>query len=96
MPKITIDHIDTNRSNNAINNLREAYYSENAQNIKNYHPNNKYSKLLGAHYDKNKQKFYSVIVTKGKKKWLGWFDFSIDAHNAYLKAKKELHEFNTL
>jgi hypothetical protein len=61
-----IDHIDTIRSNNKIQNLRIATNSENAQNVIKCHPNNKYSGLLGAHYDKNRSKFYSVIMIKGK------------------------------
>lgn len=95
-PKDYIDHIDRNKTNNKISNLRLATNSENSQNIVKCHPNNKYSKLLGAHYDKRRNLYYSVIVINKKRNWIGWFKTAIEAHNAYVIEKRKIHPFGQL
>lgn len=93
-PKNTIDHIDGNKSNNAISNLREATYSENLQNQKKSHAGSA-SGLLGAHaaYD---GKWVARISLRRKSHYLGRFDTPEQAHEAYLFAKRKIHKFGTL
>lgn len=90
-PDKEIDHIDGNRSNNAIHNLRLATRSENKQNTKKA-PKGSKSGLLGARATKD-GKFVSGIMVNGVVRHLGTFSTAIDAHHAYMNAKRELHPF---
>lgn len=45
----------------------------------------------GLRYIKWAKKYRAQIVSNGKKINLGYFEDAEDAHNAYLKAKNELH-----
>ena len=87
-PKGVIDHIDRNKSNNRIKNLRDVTPSENAQN--------------GPQFRKNKNIHVGVSLTKaGKYRTriyinqecipIGHFDTEEDAITAYLDAKKKFH-----
>ena len=78
-----IDHIDRNRSNNHISNLRVVTCSENCQN----------QVGKGYYYHKIKNKYVARIVTNGKIKYLGYHDTPEEARDAYLKAKKEQHSY---
>lgn len=76
-----LDHIDGNRLNNVIENLREVTRAENEHN-----------KLKrGYTYNKDKGKYMARIYIEGKPKHLGYFVTPEDAHKAYLDAKKVLH-----
>lgn len=94
-PKDQIDHIDGNRANNRIVNLREATP---AQNMQNQHKARRDSDsgLLGAYFDKKGNCWCSQIKSNGKSYGLGSFDTKEDAHLAYLAAKSKLHEFGNL
>jgi len=80
-----IDHIDQNPTNNHISNLRVA---TNAQNMQNRN-------AKGCHYykDKKHKKWLAKIVVNKKQTYLGQFDTEEEAHEAYLKAKREHHPF---
>lgn len=93
-PENDTDHADGVRSNNKWTNLRDATRSQNCENQKKAHINNKSSGLLGAY--PNGKGFYAMIQIKGKRKYIGTFETKELAHEAYLNAKRELHEFNTL
>lgn len=92
-PALFIDHIDGNVGNNAIKNLREADRSQNQQNIKHAISRSR-SKLLGAIPSRNK--WTAEIVVRGKKLRLGMFNTALEAHAAYLSAKRRVHEFCTI
>ena len=94
-PEHHIDHINGDRSDNRIANLRESTNSENMQNIKGPRADNKFN-LLGVCFDKQRQKFLAQIRLNGKNKYLGRFDNPDSAHEAYMTAKREFHEFNTI
>jgi hypothetical protein len=95
-PKDQIDHINCIKNDNRIINLRESNNIENKQNLKKCHKDNKSSGLLGVSFHKPMKKFESVIMVNGKKIRLGYFYDKHEAHEAYIKAKRELHPFGIL
>lgn len=95
-PSNHIDHINGNKLNNKIDNLREANSSENSQNQKRARKDNKSSGLLGVSFNKQHNKYEANINVNKKRTKLGFFNNKEEAHDAYLKAKSELHPFGTL
>ena len=84
-----VDHIDLNRSNNRIANLRPATTSHNQCNrCKN---SNNTSGFKGVSWKESHQKWYAHICTGGKKKFLGYFDTPEKAHAAYIEAARKHH-----
>ncbi len=92
-PKHHIDHIDGNRKNNAIDNLRDVSYSGNSQNKKVAHANNKCG-LLGV--CARGSRWLARITISGKLTQLGAYDTPELAHAAYLRAKRLHHETCTI
>ena len=92
-PVNMLDHINGNKLDNRISNLREATHQENMQNKTKARLDNK-SGFLGVSL--NKGRFRANIKLNGKLKYLGLFDTPKEAHEAYLKAKREHHEFCTI
>lgn len=80
-PKIDIDHIDMNKTNNYWLNLRIVTHQQNLFN----------SKAKGYSYHKHKRKFEAKIGLNGKDIYLGAFEKEEDARDAYLEAKKKYH-----
>ena len=95
-PDNHIDHIDHNGLNNRLNNLREATRSENMQNKIKAQQNNKSTGLLGAFKHTNRNSFIAQIRINGEQKYLGTFKTAQEAHEAYIKAKRKIHTFNTI
>lgn len=87
MPKEFIDHINHNRADNRICNLREVNRSENSRNQK-IAKNNK-SGIMGVYFLKKTQKWYSQIRVDGKLNHLGYFKDKEDAVNARRNAEKQ-------
>ena len=83
--KRCIDHIDHNRTNNRISNLRYATNSENSQN-KSMQSNNT-SGIVGISFHKASQKWTAQIFVNGLKKHLGSFDDKNDAITARQEAE---------
>lgn len=96
-PPDDIDHIDGDRQNNRLANLRLATRSENMQNERVARSSNKSSGLLGVSFHKGAGR-WSAKVRKpgGEPVYLGLHDTPEAAHQAYLKAKRELHPFATI
>ena len=86
-PKGVMDHIDGNRANNKISNLRVASLSQNQWNSS--RPQNNTSKLKGVTWKKDSKKWAAQIQVDGKKIWLGVYEDKNDAHQAYMKAAVE-------
>lgn len=82
-----IDHIDGNRTNNKIENLREATHSENGKNLT-LRKSNKVG-INGVRFDADRNKWYSSICVNKKKKHLGRFVNLEDAISARKKAENE-------
>ena len=93
-PKHYIDHINGIRSDNKIQNLRDATQAENCQNLKK--PRGQ-SGFLGVSIDTfRKNRWKSSIKLNGKNIHLGWFKTPEEASQAYIQAKRQFHPFNTL
>lgn len=89
MPKV-IDHKDRDRSNNALDNLRNVTYSENNQNAGLESACNK-SGYKGVFKAKN-DKWFARITVDGTTTHLGTFNTPEDAHDAYVAEKQRAHE----
>jgi hypothetical protein len=92
-PTLDIDHINGDRADNRIANLREVPRAVNLQNRRSAHTRS-LSGLLGV--KKNHNGWSAAITTHGKTVRLGTFKTPIEAHTAYIAAKRQLHEGNTL
>lgn len=93
LPEKFIDHIDGNRTNNAILNLRLVDRVQNAQNMRKAKSNSP-SGLIGAF--RHKHKWRSQIVVNKKTINLGCFNTAEEAHQAYIKAKRSMHPYGTI
>jgi hypothetical protein len=91
-PEKPLDHINRNKIDNRIGNLREATRSENAQNMDKHKDNT--SGFMGVSFNKRSQKWVSQIQIQGIKKHLGYFQTPEEAHVAYVNAKATYHMFN--
>jgi hypothetical protein len=91
-PEHQIDHINGNKSDNRITNLRDVTQFINMQNQKVSHKNNK-SGYLGVHWSKHvpTKPWKAEIKINGKSKSIGHFATPEEAHAAYLQAKSQLH-----
>lgn len=94
-PKHCLDHINGVRSDNRIENLRDVTHQVNAQNQRAVGKRNT-SGLMGVGWRKDRQKWRATITLNQKQKFLGVFDTAGQAHEAYLNAKRQFHEGNTL
>lgn len=79
-----IDHINGDRSDNRIDNLREVTHQQNGFN----------AKAKGYCFHKKSNKFMSKITLNGKAIYLGIFNTEEEARQAYLDAKKKYHIIN--
>ena len=87
-PEAELDHRDGIHHNNGIDNLREATRLEQMQNMA------LRSDRMGTAFDPRSGRYQALIGILGKKVHLGMFATKEEAHEAYLKAKAELHSFN--
>ncbi|MDO8972094.1 MAG: HNH endonuclease signature motif containing protein [Saprospiraceae bacterium] len=91
-PKDQLDHIDGNRSNNRLDNLRECTHGENQQNLA--PKTGGTSNYPGIYWAKHVQKWQVSIRIKGKSEYLGLFTNELEAAEAYKLAKQLYHTFN--
>lgn len=90
-PPNATDHINGVRNDNRLCNLREATWKQNNQNAR---KKSNSGLKLGVRMCRNK---YQASITVNRKSiHLGTFDTEDLAYLAYVKAKRELHEFCTL
>jgi hypothetical protein len=90
-PKNVIDHINGDKTDNRIANLRDVPHALNMHNQRAASAHNKRSSLLGAHWHKNGGRWRSNITVAGVTRHLGCFDTEQEAHAAYVEAKRSLH-----
>ena len=86
LPVNSIDHIDGNRTNNKIDNLRDVTNQQNQWNR---------TTAKGYVWSKFANKFQARIRLNGRQIHLGHFHTEQEARNAYLKAKEIYHVINT-
>lgn len=91
-PSHEIDHIDGNRLNNKISNLRDVPKRTNMENQSKAHSNNKTTGLLGVSIDKKTGKFKAQIRVGLKKIHIGYYATAQQAHVAYVATKRRLHD----
>jgi hypothetical protein len=84
LPSGFIDHINGIRDDNRMENLRVVSHAQNLQNMK---------RAKGYAFHKKNNKWTAQIAVDKQHKYLGSFDTEQEAHNAYLKAKQELHPY---
>ena len=82
----SLDHIDKDKGNNKISNLREGVSINNHNRVM---PLPK-SKLSGAYYRKNREKWFSSIKLNKKIIGLGSFNCPGAAHMSYMRAKESI------
>lgn len=83
-----VDHINGDRSDNRIVNLRKTDRSGNQQNVSSARGHSK-TGLLGVSVVRGG--YTAFINTRGTKRYLGFFKTPQAAHGAYLAAKREMH-----
>lgn len=91
-PSGEIDHIDGDRTNNRIQNLRDVNKNVNQWNRK--ARQNNVTGLVGVSFIEKSGRYRAQIQARGKNKYLGTFATPQEAHGAYVNAKKELHNEN--
>jgi hypothetical protein len=94
MPDV-IDHINGDRSDNRICNLRNVDHKGNMSNQRKPHGDN-LTKRLGVTWDAHAGKYRANINHNKIRYHLGCFDDPDEAHEAYLEAKRKLHETCTI
>lgn len=90
-----IDHINGDRLDNRIANLRPATHSQNMQNRRGPNVGNT-AGLLGASWKSSNRRWVAQIVVDGRKVHIGYYDTALAAHLAYLTAKRREHAFCTI
>ena len=87
-PEGVIDHLDHDKDNNKLDNLRDCSHSHNSHNTSSKGKGK--SKYLGVYIDSKSGRPTASIRIGGKTKYLGSFDSEEEAHAAYLSVKRLL------
>jgi hypothetical protein len=90
-PNASLDHINGNKADNRILNLRICDAATNQQNIR-AAKSGSMTGLLGVSMDKESGKFMAQITHNRKNIHLGRFESADLAHAAYLGAKRAIHK----
>lgn len=94
-PKQGLDHINGIKTDNRIENLREATIQINQQNLRKAQTNNK-TGFLGVSKETGSKSYRATIMCENKIINIGSFATPEEAHDAYLKRKRELHKGCTI
>ncbi len=90
-PSGTIDHINGIRHDNRIANLRDVPMAINAQNRRTIP-----GRLMGTTYHRRDKRWIAQICLDGVQMHIGSFGSPAEAHQAYLNAKRKLHQGCTI
>jgi hypothetical protein len=91
-PRDCLDHINGDRADNRVYNLRECNYVQNGQNRASERGST--SSFVGVSWDKDRRKWRACIRAQGKNISLGYHSSEEGAAHAYAMAKSGLHTFN--
>ena len=91
-PEALIDHMNQDKLDNRIANLRLATISQNRQNMTKYRSNT--SGFKGVHWFKATSRWQAQIKHEGRRYHLGFFKNAEDAAAAYRTAAARLHIYN--
>lgn len=94
-PEHQIDHINGQKTDNRLANLRDVSASMNCQNRRAPAKAGK-KEPLGVCWNKKERKFQASIYVDGRLRHLGLHETADAAHAVYVAAKREHHEGNTL
>lgn len=89
-PAGQIDHVNGERDDNRIANLRDCSQAQNRQNLRRSYRNNS-AGLLGTSFDKKTGKWRSQIQVGMRKEHIGLFASAQAAHEAYVERKRKIH-----
>lgn len=92
MPSSGIDHINGDRADNKISNLRQATQAENCQNVGTSKLNT--SGVTGLHWHKLVKKWMAYIHVDKRRIILGYFSDKDEAARVRAEAKMKYHTFN--
>lgn len=87
---LVVDHIDGDRANDNVDNLRIVTQRENLSKCYRANEDSFTSKYVGVSYHNNNQKWEGKIRYNGVKIHLGYFDSELKASEAYQKALGEI------
>lgn len=87
-PDKHIDHIDGNKENNRLDNLRLVTNQQNSFNARGHKDGS--SRFKGVFLEGRSGKWLARISKSGKSKHIGYFSCEVEAAKAYNKAAKEL------
>ena len=89
-PKDQIDHINGDRSDNRIENLRECAHQQNSFNRKSDRGST--SKYKGVHWSKQHKKWVAGYRYKRKRYYVGYYDTELEAAKAYDLTTASIHK----
>lgn len=90
-PSGEIDHINGNRLDDRLENLRVVDRAGNSQNKGGAQANNRSCGLLGVTWNKQHKRWQAKIMANKVRHHVGYFDNPDVAHAAYMAAKVRLH-----
>lgn len=93
-PEGQIDHINLDRTDNRIQNLRDVSHATNQQNQARPHSHNKLG-VMGVRRTATGA-YAARITVNGKERYIGTYETPEAASAAYLKVKRELHDGCTI
>lgn len=91
-----LDHINGNKADNRIYNLRKCDVGLNTQNQRRAHKSNLSSGILGVHFYARTGRWRATIWANGQNHFLGYHATADEAQRVYIEAKRRLHPGNTL
>lgn len=94
-PEKHIDHINGEKGDNRIANLREADDQLNLENVRRPRSGSK-TGFLGVYFHKQNKNYIARIQVHGQTRHIGVFDTPEEAHQAYLVVKRKSHEGCTI